>query len=322
MGFKAIVLKVFIASPGDTLEERNTIEQIVHEWNDLNSEKEKVMLLPIRWERSISPEYSISEDGQQLINKKIVINSDLIVMLLKSKLGSPTKRSESGTLEELAVFSKENAERIGIFFCETIAPSNTSELKDYEKVLSFKETLETGYHGIYGVYNKKAIENFLTRQVAKYTTKLEIETENKNLKDSGKDNSWILANNLEKRTLRPDETLLLKFIYTEGHNTIGLSSSFIYDTYYTFLKENGYKEKYKESLDHTCDRLFDRGILEFLEFEESMNPYNYENDEYPRYKLNIKTYDGLGEILDRDKSDIDELLSECKIINIGDDLPF
>ena len=88
------------------------------------------------------------------------------------------------------------------------------------------------------------------------------------------------------------------------------------------MKENGYKEKYKESLDHTCDRLFDRGILEFLEFEESMNPYNYENDEYPRYKLNIKTYDGLGEILDRYKTEIDELLAECRIMVLEDDLPF
>lgn len=60
------------------MEERNQIEQIVHEWNDLNSEREKVMVLPIRWEKSISPEYSLSEDGQQIINKKLLINSDII----------------------------------------------------------------------------------------------------------------------------------------------------------------------------------------------------------------------------------------------------
>lgn len=53
-----------------------------------------------------------------------------------------------------------------------------------------------------------------------------------------------------------------------------------------------------------------------------MSPYNYENDEYPRYKLNIKTYDGLGEILDRYKTEIDELLAECRIMVLEDDLPF
>ena len=322
MGFKATVLKLFIASPGDTMEERNQIEQIVHEWNDLNSEREKVMVLPIRWEKSISPEYSLSEDGQQIINKKLLINSDIIIMLFKSKLGSPTSRADSGTLEELAVFSKENAEQIGIFFCEAIAPSNNADFQEYGKVLSFRETLTKGSYGLYGTYSIKEVENFLTRQVAKYTTRLELETENQKYRNIEKDKSHIISNSIEKRTLRPDEMLLLKFMYTEGHNTIGLSSSFIYNTYSTFLKENGFKEKYKDLLEHTCDRLFERGILEFLEIEEFINPYSYESEQYPQYKLNIKTYDGLGEILDRDKSDIDELLSECKIINIGDDLPF
>lgn len=90
MGFKAIVLRLFTASPpGDTMEERNQIEQIVHEWNDLNSEREQVMILPIRWEKSMSPEYSLVEDGQ-IINKKLLINSDIKIMLFKSKLGSST----------------------------------------------------------------------------------------------------------------------------------------------------------------------------------------------------------------------------------------
>lgn len=102
MGFKAIVLRLFTASPpGDTMEERNQIEQIVREWNDLNSEREKVMVLPIRWEKSISPEYSLGEDVQQVINKKLLINSDIIIMLFKSKLGSATSRADSGTLEKL-----------------------------------------------------------------------------------------------------------------------------------------------------------------------------------------------------------------------------
>ena len=48
----------------------------------------------------------------------------------------------------------------------------------------------------------------------------------------------------------------------------------------------------------------------------------YQSEQYPQYKLNIKTYDGLGKILDRDKSGIDKLLAECKIMDIGDDLPF
>ena len=51
MPFDAHVLKLLVASPGDTGRERDAIEQAVHDWNNARAEREQIMLAPWRWER-------------------------------------------------------------------------------------------------------------------------------------------------------------------------------------------------------------------------------------------------------------------------------
>lgn len=47
MAYTATVIPVMIASPGDVAEERQVIREMIHEWNDINSARSKVMLTPI-----------------------------------------------------------------------------------------------------------------------------------------------------------------------------------------------------------------------------------------------------------------------------------
>jgi hypothetical protein len=55
MAFDAHVLKVLIASPGDTAEERDAVERSLHGWNASRAEREQVILLPRRWESDAVP---------------------------------------------------------------------------------------------------------------------------------------------------------------------------------------------------------------------------------------------------------------------------
>lgn len=322
MGFSATVLKVFIASPGDTVLEREEIENIIYEWNIRNAERENVFLQPVRWEKSISPEYSTTKDGQEIINERILKDSDMIVMVFKSKLGSPTKRFESGSLEELEYFSKDNADNIGIFFCETVAPTTSAGHADNGKLVEFRERLKNGYHGLYGDYNTRAIEDFLMRQVEKYKTTINIAIEQEKNNNTGSDRSFIIINALNEEYLRPDEILFLKYIYEEGRNIIELDPYFA-GTYSTFLKYNGYKEHYSNSVFYTCNRLLEREILEFAG-TETFYDYNTDySEEYSEYKLNIKTFDSLGKIFKNYKNEIAELLQQCRAYDVSDnDLPF
>ena len=50
MTFSATVVRVLIASPGDTGQARLLLRDVLQEWNSLHAEDSSVMLLPVMWE--------------------------------------------------------------------------------------------------------------------------------------------------------------------------------------------------------------------------------------------------------------------------------
>ncbi|MGW6932811.1 hypothetical protein ACWGE0_22335 [Lentzea sp. NPDC054927] len=67
MPFDARVFQILIASPGDVQAERDTITEVIHEWNYLNSREKGIVLLPLRWETHAAPE--LNERPQVVINR-------------------------------------------------------------------------------------------------------------------------------------------------------------------------------------------------------------------------------------------------------------
>lgn len=99
MSFAATVLKMFIASPGDTADAREAVVDALHSWNGARGERERVVLLPRRWESDSVPQ--MGADPQSLINTQLVDDADIVIALFDSRLGRATPRSVSGTAEEI-----------------------------------------------------------------------------------------------------------------------------------------------------------------------------------------------------------------------------
>jgi hypothetical protein len=97
--FQANVIKVFIASPGDVLEERATVRDVVNEWNALHSDTTKTVLLTKSWETHASP--MTGHHPQSIINDEVLHDADLVVAIFGSRVGTPTETEVSGTVEEL-----------------------------------------------------------------------------------------------------------------------------------------------------------------------------------------------------------------------------
>jgi hypothetical protein len=76
VSFDAHVLKVLIASPGDTNDEREAVERALHGWNADRAEREQVVLLPRRWETSAVPR--LGSSGQSVINEQLVDRADIV----------------------------------------------------------------------------------------------------------------------------------------------------------------------------------------------------------------------------------------------------
>lgn len=92
------VLQIFVASPGDVTEEREVLESVVAELNRTWSKSLGVRLELLRWETSTRP--GIGSEPQDVINSQIGDEYDVFIGILWGRIGTPTSRAASGTLEE------------------------------------------------------------------------------------------------------------------------------------------------------------------------------------------------------------------------------
>jgi hypothetical protein len=99
MPYQATAVNVMIASPGDVGAERQAIQCIIHNWNSMNSEERRTVLMPIMWETHSTP--VMGDRAQAIVNRQVLAKCDLLVAVFWTRLGSPTGSSPSGTVEEI-----------------------------------------------------------------------------------------------------------------------------------------------------------------------------------------------------------------------------
>ncbi len=99
MSFQATIFNVFIASPGDVSEERKIVREIVHEWNAIHADERGIVLLPLGWETHSAPDMGGSP--QAIINRQVLVGSDLLVGIFWARIGTATQEYASGTIEEI-----------------------------------------------------------------------------------------------------------------------------------------------------------------------------------------------------------------------------
>src|SRR6059058_5757055 len=99
MAYQATVIPVMIASPGDVLTERDIACDVINNWNAINSIKTSCVLTPVRWETHSAAD--LGDRPQQLINDRILKDCDLLIGIFWTRLGTPTGKAKSGTVEEI-----------------------------------------------------------------------------------------------------------------------------------------------------------------------------------------------------------------------------
>ena len=140
MGFHAQVCKVFIASPSDVSKEREIVRNTLARWNTLNSESMKLVLLPIGWDTSCSPQ--IGYAPQEYINQTLLENCDILIGIFWSKLGYPTQFAESGSVEEIQRHSEAKKKGM-LYFSQKPIPPECLNVEQYQKLQEFKKSIQS-----------------------------------------------------------------------------------------------------------------------------------------------------------------------------------
>ena len=155
MARSEIVLSVFVASPSDVSEERDRLESIIEEVNSTHARQTGVRLELLKWERDASPGFA--EDAQAVINAEIPQDYDIFVGIFWNRIGTPTKRAESGTVEEFYSAKARhdqdvNSIRLMLYFKD--APPLTMNGFDpdqYKSVVDFRSRVSEagGYYKVF-----------------------------------------------------------------------------------------------------------------------------------------------------------------------------
>jgi hypothetical protein len=136
-------VRIFAASPGDVAAERDALEEVVAGLNQTLGRRLDLVLELVRWETHAWPGFGA--DAQDVINGEIA-PYDVFVGIMWKRLGSPTTRAASGTVEEFerAYEGWRAHARPHLMFYFRRAPfysERPEELEQFHSVLKFKQSL-------------------------------------------------------------------------------------------------------------------------------------------------------------------------------------
>lgn len=180
MPYQENIFNIFVASPSDVSMERDKLEEVIHVLNKTWSRKLGVRLNLIRWETDTYP--AIGDDAQSIINDQIPDDYDLFIGIMWGRFGTPTKRAESGTIEEFqrakARYDKDPS-TIQIMFYFKDEPISPSELdpEQLRAIQTFRKSL--GEEGaLYNTFNSlKDFEQYITMHLSRYIQEWEQKTQ-------------------------------------------------------------------------------------------------------------------------------------------------
>lgn len=139
MPFPATVFNVLIASPSDVPQERVAIADCLYAWNALHSKDTGKVLLPMMWESHTAP--SMSDRPQEVINEQLVRKCDMLIGAFWTRLGSPTGKAKSGTVEEINWCMKQK-KPVMLYFSRQRADLDNLDTAQFEELKQFRESLK------------------------------------------------------------------------------------------------------------------------------------------------------------------------------------
>lgn len=142
-------LRIFLGSPGDVEVERTIVKEVVDELNITYGTPNNIVLKLVNWENYSYPGFG--EDPQEVIINQLPFDFDVFLCIFWTRIGTPTKRAASGTIEELniAIEKKTNGEDIEIMgYFKTEPPSSLKDITEqYFEVQKLQK--DFGKNGLY-----------------------------------------------------------------------------------------------------------------------------------------------------------------------------
>lgn len=160
MAYRANVIPVVIVSPADVIDERDAVRDVIHDLNNIHAKANSAVLLPVGWDTHSSSE--LGKRGQELINERILKQSDLLIAVFRTRIGTPTGEYPSGSVEE----SRKHlaaGKPVMVYFLER-PPSEGASQDQLDGLAKFRQwCLDNGITGTYR--DTKHLKEILDREL-------------------------------------------------------------------------------------------------------------------------------------------------------------
>lgn len=148
---KMPVCRLMISCPSDVKTEIEIIKSVVENINDSIGMAMDVFVKTLHWKRNVMPE--AGDCPQNLINKQILDKADVIIAIFGNKMGSPTQKYDSGTIEEIEQAIKDG-KQVFVYFSDKPVRKSEINAEEEKKIQAFKDKYKD--RGIYVVYSSDA----------------------------------------------------------------------------------------------------------------------------------------------------------------------
>lgn len=263
---KATMLNIMISHPSDVKDEVQCAKNVIQRWNSSHATSRQIVLVPKHWEDDTYS--SFGDSGQDIINKQLIDESDIVIAIFRHKLGTPTKHYDSGTVEEIFEALKLK-KQVFVFFLSNHIDSSTQR---EPRLVQFQN--EIAQNCLYAEYIEcNDFETKLYSNIEKYINK-------KFLKKDMLDKSYFSNGDKEWLTLWAENELNLAYVFSFFNL---LSSIVIGNDGYTPKNASDVKE-FKEF----CIKMQQLGFAEKGEHRNLSTTYKLTQRGYQYYLNNIK----------------------------------
>ena len=273
-----------MASPSDLPQERQIVKEVIYEWNAEHSKKESLVLLPQMWEVDVYP--TTGQRPQEAINEQIGDESDLLIALFWSKLGTHTGVASSGAVEEIELMVKKSKPCL-IYFSEANLP-NDVDLEQIQKLRQFKSKLQSDQNCLYSSFSESSeLKIILKRNLAQainsmFCSEARKITPSTIVKSSEEDSTYEIDPdkkrlNIQAEALASFDSLLLD-PFCETEEKISILDAGCANGYVTYSRFSKYNNAYVTGID------IDKGSIEEADT-------NYGNERFSFFQKNIHELD-------------------------------
>lgn len=144
-----LVLKrynILLSAPSDVAQYLENVKNAIDKFNRELMYDCGICFATKFWKSDTFP--NMGKSAQDIINEQIVKNSDIVIALFGAKLGTPTEKYESGTIEEISQIADMGGKAMTFFATGKLVDIKNIDPKQLEKVQKFKKE----YLGLYNEF--------------------------------------------------------------------------------------------------------------------------------------------------------------------------